>query len=213
MFVKQSNYAFKISKNCFSRIGNSLNIINLLRCQKTRAKIRRCYERVTGSKDINATSLVLFHGPLVGRGSITVHCNPKTTMHLYLPPICIFTECPFCLVALLSELSEPVNGQLLTGDLNLKEKYDEFRRHMGSKLESVAVCLLPHHGSEHCWNAALMRDARNCRLWIASAGINNKRYHHPSESVIKDITKNGNAFYWVNDYSRLALSLCPSNGQ
>lgn len=190
-------------RGCVAKIANCSDIVSLLGCKKTRVMLRNCYRVITQKKDINATSLVVYHGPLSKPGWITINCGFQTVMHLYAPNICSMPECPGCLLA---ALRGQRCGQLLTGDLDLKKHYEELVCHIGEKkMKSTSICLVPHHGSKHSWNAALLEKTKNCRLWVASAGIRNAKYQHPHGLVIKDITKKGRAFWWVNENTRLEI--------
>lgn len=190
-------------RHCLRNLCHTSTLQEVLRCNSKRAQLRSCYELITRGKKLNPTSLVLFHGPLNGSRVITVECSNKIVTHFCLSPCYSLPECSCCRLATL--LSGPANGQLLTGDLDLSTNYDAFINRIGSRLEATAVCLLPHHGSALSWNPALKNEAKNCRLWVASAGINNKRNHHPSPAVIRDILRSGNAFFWVNELIGLSL--------
>lgn len=190
-------------RHCLRNLCHASTLQQILRCKNKRAQLRSCYKPIARGKKLNPTSLALFHGPLNRDTAITVKCSNKMVMHFCLSSCYRLRECSSC--CLTTALSGPANGQLLTGDLDLSKNYDDFINHMGSRLQATAVCLLPHHGSALSWNPALKSEAKNCRLWVASAGINNKRNHHPSPAVIQDILRSGNAFFWVNELTGLSL--------
>ncbi|KYH32684.1 hypothetical protein [Neomoorella mulderi] len=194
-------------RDCLHNLCNASELQEILRCKSKRNRVRKCYKYIIGTNNrLNATSLVLYHGPLNRARSITVECSNNIVFSYYPLRYCNAPEhCPGCLATLLSTLGA---GQLLMGDLDLTKNYNDFSNHMRSELQSTALCLLPHHGSENSWEPTLMNDASKCHLWVASAGINNKRNRHPSPLVIHDILKNGNAFFWVNELTGLSLVYC-----
>ncbi len=196
-------------KKCLQKIGN---VDNILTDETARKKAKNCYKIITGKRNINDTSLVLLHTPVVNNWDYfhTILLSNLKSMLLPTPPYW-YTNIEYPNHFLYSS-SKPAYGQLLTGDLDLTDKYCEFQQHMSKKLNSISTCLLPHHGSYLNWNTELINDAINCHFWIASAGINNNRYKHPSISVIKDIAESGNLFFWVNDYSDVTIQLIPKAG-
>ncbi|MGB9858963.1 MAG: MBL fold metallo-hydrolase [Moorellaceae bacterium] len=213
-FVQKAEYLYlKKFRDCMYNCCDTLKLQEILRCIRKRAQLRECYEYITGKKDtegnkkrdINSTSLVLYHGPLKGATTITLKCTNKNKAICFCYVLyCCHVPKPDsdCLATL---LSGPAPGQLLLGDLDLTKNYSDFADHMRSELQSTAVCLLPHHGSKHSWKSALMDDASRCRLWVASVGRNNKRNLHPSPSVIQDILQGGNIFVCVDELRNLSL--------
>ena len=94
-------------------------------------------------------------------------------------------------------------GHLLTGDINLNQKWKEIRRHFGNVLSRVSLCLVPHHGAKGNWNKAVLNRVPKGCLWVISSGISNK-YGHPSFKVVQDIIRNGNPLYWSNEITRFS---------
>ena len=98
---------------------------------------------------------------------------------------------------------QPRYGHLLTGDINLNQKWKEIRRHFGNTISTLSLCLVPHHGAKSNWNKdVLTKVSREC-LWVVSSGISNK-YGHPSCNVVKDIIRSGNQLFWSNEIAKFS---------
>ena len=98
------------------------------------------------------------------------------------------------------------NGHLLTGDIDLNQKWAEISRHFGFVLSKLSLCLVPHHGAKPNWNKAILtRVPAKCQ-WIISSGIANK-YGHPSFDVIQDIVQNGNPLHLNNEVNRFSVMM------
>jgi hypothetical protein len=98
-------------------------------------------------------------------------------------------------------------GHLLTGDIDLNKKWAEIRKHFGFVLSKLSLCLVPHHGSKHNWNEAILATIPTKCHWIISSGIAN-RHGHPSFSVVQDIAQNGNPLHLSNEVNRFSTMLC-----
>lgn len=186
--------------------GSSVkDILRRIRVDKNlRSKLRHCYCKYIAC-EINHSSLALYHGCVVSQPVMIQNyakCFTSGGLTRYLETIPCFNRA--CLYFMQTIFSGQDCGQLLTGDLNLKTRkfYKAFRRHFNKKLGSVTLCLLPHHGSEYCWNRFLLQDISQCTVWVASAGIRNN-YGHPSKDVMEQVLSSGSAFFWVNEYSLL----------
>lgn len=168
---------------------------------------RRYRELPQERKDLNLTSLVLWHGPLSpdprkSQGSFNglevgycCNYNAKSIPQMLRLNLCHRnTECLF-----LSSMSfEPKNGQLLTGDLNFNHRYYEFKHHFGGRLASTLLCVAPHHGSRKSWNRLLLQDIKPAKIWVVSAGIRKGSYP-PHLEVIADIVGKGKILVWVSN--------------
>lgn len=88
-------------------------------------------------------------------------------------------------------------GCLYTGDYNAKDKQrvTELKRKYKRCWPNLGVIQVPHHGSEHNFNKALIKRGLVC---VISAGTKNK-YEHPSKEVISDISKNKGECYVVTE--------------
>lgn len=194
-------------KSCIS--GINLDDLKGILADEKRSKLKDCYEKVF-CKKLNITSLLLYHGPLKRCRWSFLDTNFPIMGHFCLPPHSPdIINCPVCMGILFDdcEADKSVKSQLLCGDAELNKEYLEFAQHFGTKkLERVAICLLPHHGSEQNWNASLKKDLSNCTFWIASAALNNK-YGHPSKIVQLNIEESSKTFYWVNEYNYIAFGL------
>ena len=92
-------------------------------------------------------------------------------------------------------------GHLLTGDINLNQKWMEIGTHFGKALSKLSLCLVPHHGAKNNWNRDVLTKVPQKCQWIISSGISNK-YGHPSFKVVQNIVQNGNPLCWSNELTR-----------
>lgn len=97
-------------------------------------------------------------------------------------------------------------GHLLTGDINLNQKWTDIETHFGKVLSKLSLCLVPHHGAKNNWNKAFLAKVPQRCQWIISSGISNK-YGHPSFKVVQDIVQNGNPLSWSNELTRFLTML------
>jgi hypothetical protein len=157
----------------------------------TRATLAKCYAKLR--KDLNNTSLALYHGP-VGM----YEANFQTTNVCELErlgnscfscrsfgPRCWFDRCENL-------------GHFLTGDLSLNyaKKHLELMKHYRNQFHSMSTCQLPHHGAKGNWNNQILSKAQNCALWVASSGFSNS-YGHPDIDVVLSIL-NARRFFMHN---------------
>ena len=175
------------------------------------------YKLFEGKDKLNLTSLILWHGPLNSeKRSIrnlkfgycydyNAHEIPKK---LLLDLCWRNTSCSAvsiaisCLVPIKSKY-----GQLLTGDLNLKNQciYNDFKNHFGEKLSSTVIFLVPHHGSKNNWNQKLIHEIKSGEIWIISADQKNNRYP-PHKEVITDILYNGKMLFCTGKNADYVIS-------
>lgn len=179
-------------------------------------KLKKLYSELPhGEKDINLTSLVLWHGPIVNSdkqnsqrlGNLEVgYCRDYSISEIAdmarLQVCNRSTNCSF--LVMLGH--EDKWGQLLTGDLNFNyliknKRYKEFRQHFGDRLKFSVLCLLPHHGSKKNWNIQILKDLESIKFWIASASRRNDNYP-PHWDVVADIASAGKTFIWVGGDAR-----------
>jgi len=201
---------FNLNKNLdkFENCLKEKNIdIKKLDINEDKDKLKKCYSKISGN--FNDTSLVMLHKPL-------------TKMKLY--KMCFHSFYRFCehknywckeerdyycyrLYKKYKYFCDYICdcksfAQLLTGDINLKNKnnYNEFKKHFNKMLKDVCVFQIPHHGAKGNWNENLLGDLNNCFYWIANSGIKNK-YNHPSFKIFMDIISNNKCFINVNESS------------
>lgn len=199
-------------KHCVSKLivrrGSHEPLLSLL-VQESQ-ELRNCYMTLVGGKDkLNFTSLVLWHGPASthkGRIELGSHCfHSCQEGFLSGLPYEVDLKNDWCPFPVALDTSSAL-GQLLTSDMNLNHRYEDFRKHFGEKLQSVQLCLVPHHGSMHSWNNNILNDLVSCKAWVVSAGLRN-RYHHPHSKVLHDLLRNRDAVCWVNENHCLSLNL------
>jgi len=189
-----------------NQIGSVKDIFNIFleRSKKTRGELiedlkKNCYHECfkkdlklknENKSDINNTSLMLYHGPIVkGICKYWKLCYPFFWKYYPWPVYYkIFGM-----------------GQLLTGDISLKMSYQQIISHYRKYLSDVVLFQVPHHGSIKNWDSAILEELENCDLWVISAGCKN-RYGHPSCEVIHDICNNSKIPVWVNECHPFTIS-------
>ena len=178
-----------------SKIGKD-NLKDVIKSKPKLRNLKTCYDNL--QKDFNDTSLVVYHAPI---GNSEYVCkafgNGCQTNNF---PDCLFTF-PHRRIIHLHKAS----GHFLTGDVNLRNNWDEIRMHYGFYLQEVAVALLPHHGSKRSWNRAILTRVPHECTWVASSGVSN-RYGHPNYQVIQDAIHRGSILYWCNELDEISIN-------
>jgi len=196
-------------KNCVSQLPapadyDKFPLTLLLKEKNFIKELRKCYceDLMRDRDDLNFTSLVLWHGPINPDWWPKLqwgHCPCYASDGIYrtkfaLEACAIGVGCSF----VVDLFRKPALGQLLTGDMNLNNNYEAFKGHLGTRLESTAVCLVPHHGSGHSWNNKIIEDLPWCKIWVISAGREN-HYYHPHKEVLQDLLQRGKALCVVHE--------------
>lgn len=176
------------SQDCAREYGDKP--LALLSDRQVLKELKRRYRKLPQEqKDINLTSLVLWHGPVAPNPRNNIESLDNVQLGYCcdysakgVPAMLWFDSChrnTSC--SLLSAVgAELKGGQLLTGDLNFKLKYCAFKQHFGSRLASTFVCLAPHHGSKKSWNEQLLQDVKPAEAWVVSAGTRRGNYPRTS---------------------------------
>lgn len=88
-------------------------------------------------------------------------------------------------------------GCLYTGDYNAKDidKWEELDTKFIDYWPNTGTITLPHYGSNRNFNKELVRKHA---VTITYAGRHNK-YHHPHHSVLIELAKSGQPFFWFNE--------------
>ena len=94
-------------------------------------------------------------------------------------------------------------GWISTGDARLNHHWDEFEKCFSDVLKEVGTYVVPHHGSKHNHEPALLSSVPG-RLAIICAGYGHK--HHPSELVLKDIFEIGDCSKIVTEHWQEGLA-------
>ncbi|MEK3686754.1 MBL fold metallo-hydrolase [Paenibacillus sp. FSL R10-2736] len=181
-------FNIKVSSDALKKFQRELKLIldfsdkTLLKRQLKEPRVRKiiatCYEESLNKRrgDFNDTSLVLFHAPLKQYNKTGIMSVVRDFRLLNIQRI--------------DHRDRTINdaiGQLLLGDIKLSEtNYSQFTRHFQYELQEILFILLPHHGSKHNWNRALLKDCVNAETFISSSGFSNT-YGHPSIDVVDDI--------------------------
>jgi hypothetical protein len=138
---------------------------------KYRSKLQGLYRKYI-NRDLNYSSLCLYHGPLI-----------KNFVWYFIKNGTLMYGCD-CLLYF-----RGVAGTLLTGDQFIKSKkdFDNYCAFYGSKFDNTAVFQVPHHGSKSNWR--LLPSALNYfPIYVLNYG--NGRSLHPHPEVLKNILDN-----------------------
>ncbi|MCK4351790.1 MBL fold metallo-hydrolase [candidate division WOR-3 bacterium] len=175
---------------------NNEKIRQVIENKKKRNELKGCYKEL--NKDLNNTSLMVYHGPIGG-----LHISTRFFTNLFFP------TCPSLYYRyafpMLASCYRSI-GCLFTGDIDLNHKWNEIEKHFTPCFSNISIVQIPHHGSRKNWgkNPNLLSKISDFSLWIASAGISN-RFGHPYIGVTEDIYRKGASFYWVNEYNSIII--------
>lgn len=178
--------------------GDQKSVKNAITDEQKRKILKDCYRILF--KDLNNTSLVLYHGPIgknksdfrVNEGSVTLSTGGVGQN-------CLSGSAPHRII------EENRMGQFLTGDIDLNHDYVQIEAHYSGLLEKISACQVPHHGSKRSWNSKIMDDLENCNLWIVSSGTSNQ-LGHPHFDVCQDISDRCHGLYLCNQKAELILN-------
>lgn len=189
--VKDSN--LDLFEKRIKKIIKSDDLLSVIRNKSKRHRLRYCFKALHG--DFNNTSLVVYHGPIF---SHRLELLQQGSGYL-------IDTCPPCFfVPHKHTIHQPETaGHLLTGDVDLNQKWAEIERHYDNYLAKAFSALVPHHGAKKNWNGTILtKTPRKC-AWVASFGIANT-YGHPCVELIQDIIRNGNILYWCNEFNKIS---------
>lgn len=173
-----------------SRKINSETLSRILSKPQDLVKIKTCYANTF--KNLNDTSLIVFHGPYRKLSSVFCFSNLSKDKTLnatfYLPSQTDQYKVRF--------------GWLLTGDVDFNKVSIEFLNHFSSCLSYMTYLLIPHHGAKRNWNSIIINRVAKPSQWFVSFGLGNK-YHHPNYGIIQEIVKHGNSVSISNEIMRV----------
>ena len=135
------------------------------------AEIKDLYRHSLENRNLNYTSLIVYHGP-VYRNAKDIDGYYYKNRHGYW-----------------REFHESAQSTLLMGDIYLTGLI--FPRYINTKREKIGVLQIPHHGSETLWDFTVLSALIN--PWIIAVinfGLGNT-HKHPRQTVIDDIKSHG----------------------
>jgi len=120
-------------------------------------------------KNINYTSLSVYHGPVKTCHHLVLWCNYQLFHRLIYSKEGVFKS-----------------GTLLTGDSFLKEDedFDPFITYYSNYIEKCFLFQVPHHGSQKNWKP-LPNGLEDIPVFVINHGLGRKK--HPSKSVVDNI--------------------------
>jgi beta-lactamase superfamily II metal-dependent hydrolase len=195
----------KIAKKflrCVSKVVGSLNsvkIVNAIRDPKKRRVLRRCYDLI--DRIHNEVSLVLWHGPTQRPIKMTMATADALAS---CPPFKLLNH---PLGISVTSRNSPHGSTFLTGDIALRgSTLTRCLRHFGANLENVAFFYVPHHGSRHCWDEAILNVLALDPVFLFSAGLENQ-FRHPSRAVVNSIYAHDRDWHclWSNEESEIQM--------
>lgn len=178
------------------KIKTSEDLINILKKKSGRKQVRACYPK--DSKNMNNSSLVLYHSPInkyIYRSYYYIEKNGEMTRSF-------LTNTLYNNILLKNNLDF---GQLLTGDLDLNKDSKSFFNHFKDEITSVAIFYIAHHGSIHNWNCEFLEKYSESAFWFVSTGFKNK-FGHPHLPVVNRIINARKNLGWSNEYNRLKIN-------
>jgi len=208
--ILYDNFKREIINMGISKNGINAKSLKDIVSDKSKLKnIRKAYSKLH-NKSINNSSIIMYHGPILCN-NCTVNYHQINTDIIYTNMKIEWPFAPFCglFVNWWPQLNRHCIAHLLTGDINLNDKYTEIKSYFGRLYDRISTILVPHHGSIKNWNNALINDLHQNqniieRYWICSSRINS--IHHPSLKVVKDIKKTVNNYYvHCNEYNRVVF--------
>lgn len=158
-------------------------------------KLKELYEAYKPAKNINNTSLVMYHGPIKAskrteKGEVVFRLKPIYYEGGY---ICRQRQTNEC-------------GTWLLGDIDLKHNYDKMNKHFSDKrLKGVATALIPHHGSTENWDSQILSHVAKEALWVVSHGIGRKK--HPALNVVESITQGNHICTSCNEINDVLVDM------
>lgn len=166
-------------------ITTTETMLDTLRDRKKLQKLRQAYGHI--SKDLNDTSLCLFHGP------ITEHFSHIRVLYRRRYP---------------KYYGVRQSGFMLTGDFNIYQNadFEEFSAHYHNQLGRIGYYLIPHHGSGTGWQEGLVAKLRRDCHWFYSASIN-RYYGHPDRFVLDRLLYHGIDFFELNERNRACVDV------
>lgn len=176
-------YFDKILKN--AGIKEIISINDLLKVLDKRSLSNAAKDSKINNKEINNTSLILYHSPIGSAHSNLIQANIMSNIGLY---------------CLLHKHKDNYShfGFIYTGDIDLKSRHIEISNYYNGLLDIVCVYQVPHHGSIDNWHPSISN--RNPRaLHIISSSLTNKKLLHPNPKVLHSIAVNKGWVNWCNE--------------
>lgn len=152
-------------------------------------------------KNINNTSLTVYHSPLNG---LVSRCRVRSIGQA----VTEFGGVPGPQRSQLWDFGLPIDardyGHFLLGDVDLTNSYILAKSiaHFSDTPLDCTSFQIPHHGSKENWNASLFELLGDPLFSTVSAGIDN-RYGHPSPLVIESLLDNWIQVMWANQFSEI----------
>jgi beta-lactamase superfamily II metal-dependent hydrolase len=162
-------------------------LITAIRDEPNRKKLKACYRCIRGNH--NDVSLVLWHGPRSMQAIAFLRSGASSRGWNH------------------EQVVQCNGGTLLTGDLTCRNKVvRNMERHLSPFLRDSAFLQVPHHGSVHSWNSALIDATSPSVLAIITAGRNNS-YSHPHPEVLHELESGRPPALWCVSDERNTVSM------
>jgi len=147
------------------------------------------------NKEINNTSLLLYHSPFSNflPDSISwVECLTQTESLRVSVDCCVGkdTHCGF----------------FYTGDIDLKSRYNEISTYYKELLDQISVFQIPHHGSIENWTPSISYRNQGA-LHVVSSKLSNNKLLHPNPKVLHSIVANNGLILWCNEENTIWLNV------
>lgn len=141
--------------------------------------IKYIYRKI--KKDINQSSLTVYHGPAEKVHPKSYSVYPSYRCHKYCTHSCCENIC------------KGYPATLLTGDINLntlRNQGNDFEKFIANTPNKIGFFQIPHHGSKYNTNISLIQTLLPPNIeMFCSYGISN-RYHHPNAYMLNKLMMN-----------------------
>jgi len=178
-----------------ARIGIIETKNDLIKITETKGLSKAAKTSKISDKEINNTSLLLYHSPLSNflPNSISwVECLAQTESLRVSIDCCVGkdTHCGF----------------FYTGDIDLKSRYNEISTYYKELLDQISVFQIPHHGSIENWTPSISYRNQGA-LHVVSSKLSNNRLLHPNPKVLHSIAANKGLVFWCNESNIIEIQI------
>ncbi len=181
-------------------------IIQSLRSEDGRKKLRNCYDAIW--KNHNLVSMTLYIGPHPSH--VGSYLDQMVHSMCYLGSSCrrIYDKFPWRRRFLFHTYMDEMTGWMLTGDAHLgaKRRRSCFLKYYEQFLPVTSVIMLPHHGAKDNFSSRVLDKMHALNIAYAASGPNT--YGHPNPAVI-NMVENGYEieFHQVDEHMKNQLVL------
>lgn len=150
-------------------------------------------------KDINNTSLTLYHSPLC-----------KHELFAWSLLACMFNNSPFHIHYFIPINYSSAKGFFYSGDIDFNIYHLVLDNYYNRLLDQICVFQVPHHGSIENWRPSISNRNQGA-LHIVSSKLSNNRRLHPNPKILHSIAANNGLFFWCNESNMIEIEFVLAN--